>query len=118
MSSIYSYFTSYFYNDDKIEQKEDKPKFLITSDDLKKLNLKSTENIIPAPSRNMPLLDTFELCIHNKEPFINSLFKNRIHFKTNSACMWINIFIIIFITINFTFFIFIYKFNFNVIIVG
>ncbi len=66
MSSIYSYFTSYFYNDDKIEQKEDKPKFLITSDDLKKLNLKSTENIIPAPSRNMPLLDTFELCIHNK----------------------------------------------------
>jgi hypothetical protein len=70
MSSLYSYFTSYFYNnDDKIEQKEEdinKPKFLITSDDLKNLNLKSTENIIPAPSRNMPLLDTFELCIHNK----------------------------------------------------
>jgi hypothetical protein len=72
MSSIYSYFTSYFYNNDvKIEKEQkdeivNKPKFLITSDDLKKLNLKSTENIIPAPSRNMPLLDTFELCVHNK----------------------------------------------------
>lgn len=68
MSSLYSYFTSYFYNDDKVEEKtqNEKPKFLITSDDLKNLNLKSTENIIPAPSRNMPLLDTFELCVHNK----------------------------------------------------
>ena len=68
MSSIYSYFTSYFYND-KIEIKDEKlvkPKFLITPDDLNKLNLKSSKNTIPGPSRNMPVLDTFELCIHNK----------------------------------------------------
>jgi|LauGreDrversion4_2_1035121.scaffolds.fasta_scaffold173973_2 hypothetical protein len=41
-------------------------KFLITSNDLNKVNLKPPSNIIPNPSRNMPLMDRFNLAILNK----------------------------------------------------
>lgn len=41
-------------------------KFLITSNDLNKVNLKPPNNIIPNPSRNMPLMNRFNLAILNK----------------------------------------------------
>jgi hypothetical protein len=41
-------------------------KFLINKEDLNKLNLKHREDVVPEPSKNMPLLDTFELSIVNK----------------------------------------------------
>lgn len=41
-------------------------KFIISADDLKKVNLNPEKNVIPGPTRNMPVLDTFELQIHNK----------------------------------------------------
>ena len=41
-------------------------KFLISPDDLLKINLNSTNDIIPGPSRNMPVIDTFELSTFNK----------------------------------------------------
>ena len=41
-------------------------KFIICADDLKKVNLNHQKDVIPGPSRNMPVLDTFELQIYNK----------------------------------------------------
>jgi hypothetical protein len=53
----------------KTEDDSRKPvvkKFLISPDDLLKINLNSTNDIIPGPSRNMPVIDTFELSTFNK----------------------------------------------------
>ena len=75
MNSFYYYFNYLlpFYNEsehkinEEIISSEPLPKkFIITSEDLIKVNLIPQKNIIPAPSRNMPVLDTFELNIHNK----------------------------------------------------
>lgn len=73
MSILYSYFAYLAgWNEDdkpKIEENALKPavkKFLISSDDLIKINLNSTKDIIPGPSRNMPPIDTFELSNFNK----------------------------------------------------
>lgn len=58
---------NYFWPQEKTEQQHSLPKkFIITSDDLTKVNLTPQKNIIPGPSRNMPVLDTFELSIYNK----------------------------------------------------
>lgn len=74
MSSFYYYFMSYFYDNNskelppkEISREEIKPnKFLISFEELNKVNLKPSKDVIPAPSRNMPLIDTFELNIYNK----------------------------------------------------
>jgi hypothetical protein len=82
MSYLYSLFNDYigYYiwsntNDinvkPEISQKTITPpinpyKFLITSNDLNKVNLKPPSNIIPSPSRNMPLMDRFNLAILNR----------------------------------------------------
>jgi len=57
---------NYFWPEEKIEQHSLPKKFIITSNDLNKVNLTPQKNIIPGPSRNMPVLDTFELKIYNK----------------------------------------------------
>lgn len=75
MSSLYYYFMSYFYDDNskelvvakEIPHEEIKPKkFLISFEELNNVNLKPSKDVIPAPSRNMPLIDTFELNLSNK----------------------------------------------------
>lgn len=43
-------------------------KYLISKDDLEKVNLKSVNDIVPGPSRNMPLLDKTNLKSLNKAP--------------------------------------------------
>lgn len=68
MSTLYSYF-SYLVGWNNYESNIQEPplkKFLISPDDLKKAKLDFNKNVIPAPSRNMPLIDTFELSIFNK----------------------------------------------------
>lgn len=71
MSTLYSYF-SYLLGwsvqttqQNNLNQETHK-KFLITPEDLKKAKLDFNKEVIPAPSRNMPSLDTFELSIFNK----------------------------------------------------
>jgi hypothetical protein len=57
MSLIYDYFNYYFYGTDNSVKSENiikENKYLITIEDLKKVNLTPVENIIPGPSRNMP----------------------------------------------------------------
>jgi hypothetical protein len=41
-------------------------KYLISKDDLEKVNLKPATDIIPGPSRNMPLMDKINLRMLNK----------------------------------------------------
>jgi hypothetical protein len=41
-------------------------KYLISKEDLEKINLKPVDNIIPNPSRNMPLIDIVNLQSLNK----------------------------------------------------
>ena len=73
MDSFYYYFNYLWHsnvkesneNTEKIENIQPK-KFIITSDDLLKANLTPTKDVIPGPSRNMPVFDTFELNIYNK----------------------------------------------------
>jgi len=84
MSFVFNFFSEYFKNN--VEEKnydnstskfhindntEDEysvldKKFLISSEDLEKINLRSTKDIIPNPSRNMPLLDKISLQSLNK----------------------------------------------------
>jgi hypothetical protein len=71
MNLLYSYFNYLWSSDNKvIEEKQINlplpKKFIITSDDLLKVNLHPQKDVIPAPSRNMPVIDTFELNIYNK----------------------------------------------------
>ena len=69
MNSLYYYFSYLWSSSDikNIEETQILPKkFIITSDDLIKVNLNPQKDVVPAPSRNMPLLDTFELNIYNK----------------------------------------------------
>jgi len=56
MSFIYEYINYYLYgteNKENIEKPNEK-KFLISVEDLAKVNLTPVDNVIPAPSRNMP----------------------------------------------------------------
>lgn len=41
-------------------------KYLISKEDLEKINLKPSDNIIPNPSRNMPIMDMVDLRSLNK----------------------------------------------------
>ena len=80
MSSLFNFFTNYFKTDtqevlnskfhvnDNIEDDYSilEQKFLISSEDLEKINLRSSKDIIPNPSRNMPLLDKVSLKNLNK----------------------------------------------------
>lgn len=85
MSFVFNFFTEYFktesqekVSDTVLKNKfhvndntEDEysvleQKFLISAADLEKINLKSTKDIIPNPSRNMPLLDKVNLQSLNK----------------------------------------------------
>ena len=71
MTSLYSYFSYLWSSDNKAIEKTQiilplPKKFIITSDDLIKINLHPQKDVIPAPSRNMPVIDTFELNIYNK----------------------------------------------------
>jgi len=75
MAYLYSYFSSYIWNTNKEETKEESTdtidtidcnKFLISIDDLNKVNLKFTEDIVPAPSRNMPSISVYKLNTSNK----------------------------------------------------
>lgn len=53
MSLIFEYINYYIYGIETNEPSHDK-KFLISVEDLEKVNLTPVENVIPAPSRNMP----------------------------------------------------------------
>ena len=85
MSLLFNFFTNYFKTDiqevtntlvlnskfhvnDNTEDEYSvlEKKFLISSEDLEKINLRSSEDIIPNPSRNMPLLDKVSLQNLNK----------------------------------------------------
>ena len=85
MSLLFNFFTNYFKTDiqevtnklvlnskfhvnDNTEYEYSvlEKKFLISSEDLEKINLRSSEDIIPNPSRNMPLLDKVSLQNLNK----------------------------------------------------
>lgn len=61
MSSLYQYLVSYIYTtstDNKLVESDskqsDSAKYLITANDLQKVNLKPVKNVVPNPSRNAP----------------------------------------------------------------
>ena len=62
MSFIFEYVNYYIYgtsnetkiNENKINEDINNKKFLISIEDLAKVNLTPVENVIPGPSRNMP----------------------------------------------------------------
>lgn len=63
MSFIYEYVSSFWNNPQPISEQ----KYLITIEDLKSVNLQPVNNIIPAPSRNMPpMYDKVDLRNLNK----------------------------------------------------
>lgn len=71
MNSVYYYFSYLWYGNqpvetDMINVPSIPKKFIISPSDLKKVDLVHHEGVTPSPSRNMPLLDTFELNIYNK----------------------------------------------------
>ena len=70
MAYLYSYFSSYLWNTEKetvkTEDTNKSNKFLISIDDLNKVNLTPSIDVIPAPSRNMPLISMYNLHISNK----------------------------------------------------
>jgi len=73
MSFIYNYFykeTNLTPEDDDDDEKfvfiESENKYLITLEDLKSSGLKPINNVIPNPSRNMPLINTLSLIKSNK----------------------------------------------------
>jgi hypothetical protein len=53
-------------DDDKVGFSIIDKKYLISKDDLIKVNLKPVTDIIPGPSRNMPLMDKINLRMLNK----------------------------------------------------
>jgi hypothetical protein len=71
MNSVYYYFSYLWYGNQPTETDMANvsivpKKFIISPSDLKKVDLVHHEGVTPSPSRNMPLLDTFELNIYNK----------------------------------------------------
>ena len=74
MAYLYSYFSSYLWNTTTEEVKKEVKqeditncnKFLISIEDLNKVNLNPSKDVIPAPSRNMPLISMYNLHISNK----------------------------------------------------
>ena len=74
MNSVYYYFSYLWYGNQPTETDMTNvpivpnipKKFIISPSDLKKVDLVHHEGVTPSPSRNMPLLDTFELNIYNK----------------------------------------------------
>jgi len=84
MSFVFNFFSEYFktdikevsdtvlnskfYVNDNTEEEYSvlEQKFLISAIDLEKINLRSTKDVIPNPSRNMPLLDKVNLQSLNK----------------------------------------------------
>jgi hypothetical protein len=70
MSSIYNYVVSYIYSNNSepvSAASENISKYLITIDDLQKVNLKPVKNVIANPARNAPAnLTKFDLRNLNK----------------------------------------------------
>ena len=71
MNSVYYYFSYLWYGNQPVETDVSivpnvPKKFIISPSDLKKVDLVHHKGVTPSPSRNMPLLDTFELNIYNK----------------------------------------------------
>ena len=76
MSILYNYFFNYQtettaeketgYISDEFTIVEPDKKYLITLNDLKSVGLKHTKDVIAAPSRNMPLINTLSLLKSNK----------------------------------------------------
>ena len=67
MSSLVDYINSWWYTPETNQENiESKPVYLVSTADLLAVKLKPIKNVIPAPARNMPHVNKFQLHMLNQ----------------------------------------------------